>query len=317
MLKTTRFLTCLMTLFVLATCALAAENKPQEDREGGIVGTGIVGTITELGSIYVNGQHVIFPADMIVASPLGIKPAAALGVGETVVVEATFADGSWNADYISQYLPVIGPVSAAGADGFSVLGSEILIDSDTAFDGVADAAALGQGDWVAINGLWRGNTVVASLVIKIDRQDEAVIVGSYRSDGTQGPAYVGGTQIIGMTPRHAQPDDVLTVRGVPAQNGIEALNVALGLFTRPVADILMEGYLSQPGPQGLYTIYGSGVIAYAGDEPMAVFSGRGLYCAQSVERQPIVPLAELPEDEQDRMQLLESLGREAAERCGG
>ena len=311
-----QFLRCFMTLLLLAMSACATPNKPLEDREGGIVGTGIVGTITKLGSIYVNGQRIIFPPDMIVASPLGIITADMLGVGETVVVEATFDSGSWSADQISQYLPVVGPVSAAGADGFAVLGSEILINKKTAFGGVADAGALENGDWVAVNGLWRGSSVIASRVVKIDRQDQAIIVGSYRSGGTDAPAYVGGTAIIGMSFRHAQPNYVMTVSGVPGQNGIVARSVAVGLFTRPVGKILMEGYLSQPGPQGLYTIYGSGVIAYTGRVPMPMFSGRGLYCAQSTGRKPIVPLVKLPENEQDRKRLLETLGQVSAERCG-
>ncbi|MCP4316904.1 MAG: hypothetical protein GY789_13045 [Hyphomicrobiales bacterium] len=252
---------------------------------------------------------------MGVVSSLGINSASELVVGQTVIVEAVHGDGSWHAGNIGLYTPIVGPVSVVGANGVSVLGSQVLVGPDTVFADGADALA-GE-DWIAVYGLWRGSDVVASRIVKIEPRNEAIVVGTFRIDDADGSILVGGTRVSVITPSHAKPDDVLTVRGTPGNGDIAAQSIAIGLFSGPVGDILMEGYLSQPGPQGLYTIFGSGVIAWAGDQPMDVFSGRGLYCAQSNEREPIVSLAELPEDETIRKQLLDDLGREAARKCGG
>ena len=311
----TRFLTSIILILAFTVSGYAVDDKPQDEREGGIVGTGIVGTITELGSIYVNGQHVLYPEGTVVASPLGDRLAADLTVGETVALEAVRSNGGWHAMHIALYIPVVGPVSDTGPDGLTVLGSRINISVDTVFANGADDLA--AGDWIAVYGLWRDMEVMGSRIVKIDPRDDAIIVGTLQPDAADGSIVVGGTRVTGITPRHAVPGSVVTVHGRPENGGIAAQGIAVGLFAGPVSDILMEGYLSQPGSQGLYTIYGSGVVAYAGDQPMTVPQGRGLYCAQSTERQPIVSLAQLPEDEAVRKRLLADVGRQAATQCGG
>lgn len=314
-----RLMVCLALCLVLSGLVFAAGdkpgNKPEDEREGGIVGTGIVGTITELGSIYLNGQHVLFPDGIVIASVLGERPAEQLTVGETVVLEAVHDGDRWHATQISHYIPLVGPVTAVAPDAVTVLGSRIVIGPDTLL--ASGAGELAAGDWVAVYGLWRGTDVIGSRIVKIDPRDDAIVVGTFRTQEADGSVLVGGTRVTGILPRHAGPDSVLTVHGTPDRGIINAQSIAVGLFSGPVGDILMEGYLSEPGPQGLYTIYGSGVVAFAGDQPMTVPQGRGLYCAQSTERQPIVTLGELPEDETLRKRLLADIGEEAARRCGG
>ncbi len=310
-----RFCLCILSLLLLTIAPSASQNKPDEEREGGIVGTGIVGTITNLGSIFVNGQQVHFADDLIVKSDMGDRPATALEIGETVAVDALFDEGEWRAAHINHYLPIIGPVTTVSDSGVVILGSRVVVTPDTQVFGTGSAAMLEVGDWIAVNGLWRDNGVVASRIDRIAPQAQAIVVGSYRQNA-EGQNMVGGTQFSPVELNHAISGDLLTVRGQPEDGHLRAETVATGLFTATVGTVLMEGYLSQPGPHGLYTIYGSGVIAYAGEEPMTVPTQRGLYCALTTPREPITRIAELPESRIDRNQVLTNLGTVDKDPCG-
>lgn len=295
--------------------AVAGDGESKDGREGGIVGTGIVGAITGLGSIRLNGQHIVFPNDLTVASDLGDRPAGDLVPGETVAVEAVLTDGTWHADYIRHYLPIIGPVGETGDGWLTVLGSGVVITADTDMRGFDGPASPRAGDWIAVNGLWRGENVVATRIEKVDARLEAIIVGTYRPDTAGDGFFVGGTRVVGIDVQHANLGDLLTVRGTEDRRGLRAESVSQGLFVGPVKNIIMEGYLSQPGPRGFYTIYGSGVIAFLGNRPMPVSSERGLYCAASVAGEPIDQLTGLPEHESTRNALLDDMGAELARRC--
>jgi len=195
----------------------AAQDK--EEREGGIVGTGIVGTITELGSIYVNGQHIRFDQNLSVVSPLGERPASTLVAGDTIVAEAIRQGDGWNARSLRAYLPIVGPVTKIIESQIEILGA--LVEVPESVSSIAELAGIGinEGDWVAVSGLWRGDAVVASRIERIDPLPMASVVGTYRSDG--GEDRVGAVRMIGVDIQHARPLDVLTVQGAPPQNGID------------------------------------------------------------------------------------------------
>lgn len=293
---------------------LAESEKPHEEREGGIVGTGIVGMITGLGSIRVNGQRIVFPDDLMTASELGDRPAGDLLPGETVAVEAVLAGNEWAALHIRHYLPIIGPVSLAVDGSPTVLGSAIETGPDTELVGF-DGGTFEAGQWVAVNGLWRGGTVVATRVDRIGHRPEAVVVGTYRPDPDGGGFLVGGTRVLGLDIQHAEPGDLLTVRGIEVQGNLRASSIVRGLFVGRIETLLMEGYLSQPDPSGVYTIYGSGVSASLGDRDMPISPDRGLYCALAADAPSIAELTTLPEREAERQALLDSRGSDLALRC--
>jgi len=270
---------------------VAAQDK--EEREGGIVGTGIVGTITELGSIYVNGQHIRFDESQIVISPLGDRPASSLVPGDTVVVEASREGGAWQASSIKAYLPIVGPVESVGLQSLEVMGAQVEIPESAA--SVADfvGGEVGVGDWIAVSGLWKGAAVAASRIEKITALRMASVVGTYRPDGAENR--VGAVLIRGLDIRHARPLDVLTVQGRPTPAGLDAETVAIGLFAGPVGEVLVEGYLSRPNIQGAYTVQGSGLLAYVANPSMAIDSSRGLFCGNPEGVTRIKRVLDLPE----------------------
>lgn len=254
------------------SAASHAADKPKEDREGGIIGTGIVGTIQELGSIIVNGQRITYEPDMQVQSALGQKPASAMLPGETVVVVARPNDADWSAHSIKLHYPLVGPAVVENG-GVSVLG--VLLDL-----GAMDAPDIKSGDWVAVSGLWQENRVMVSSINQVTSERAAVISGSYTPSGQESGFSIGSAEISGIVPQHVSFGEIITVTGTPQPNGLEATRLRVGLFDDPMDSIIVEGYMSAPTSDGLYTILGSGALAYTTTPSMIDTQVSGIYCVR-------------------------------------
>ena len=260
-------------MVALVPNSLLAEGE-KEEREGGIIGTGIVGTITELGSIIVNAQRVTFEADDMAVSALGDRPAADLRPGETVIVAAYPKGANWQAQTIEVFYPVIGPVDLT--DGaISVMGTGIDVQNlDAASQRVL--GSLRTGDWIAVNGLWKDARVQASTVSAIS-PTKARISGSFMQVGAS-RFVIGETVVAGLDIKHAEMGDMVSVSGEVRDGGIAAESVRIGLFSTPMRSILIEGYLSTPDSQGVYTVLGSGFVAFTDDPAMAMPSEVQVFC---------------------------------------
>lgn len=233
---------------MLALCPVLASAQDEEDREGGIIGTGIVGTITHLGSIYVNGQHITFAPDLAVEDALQPLRADQLVPGQVVSVLVRPETESWQAVQIRQILALTGPVHGVTENGFTVMGTEVIHDGQPPV----------PGDQVAVSGLWQGDRVIASHIALLpDDHSTARITGTWL-----GGDYIGGTQITGIQPQHLSPGDTVTVSGRATAEGIHAERLEGGVFRNPVMIVQAEGYLSLPRPDGLYTLLGSGMVSY-------------------------------------------------------
>ncbi|EEE36014.1 conserved hypothetical protein [Rhodobacteraceae bacterium KLH11] len=248
--------TLLMALWL--SSSVLADDKDKPDREGGIIGTGIIGTITHLGSIHVNGQHIQIDDQMPVRDSVPPITAGQLKPGHTVAVIATQADNGWHAQHIRQVLPLIGPVSE-GPDGRkTVLGTQVETDGQ---------AAIQIGDWVAVSGLWQGRKVRASRIEKLTgNEHQARLSGTYLGPDPKAPLVIGQSVVNGIEPEHLQPGDLVRVYGEATLGGIRANRLETGLFAEAVGVVLVEGYYSEPQPSGLYTVLGSGLVAYS-DQP--------------------------------------------------
>ena len=241
-----------------ALLALPGLAQESEDREGGIIGTGIVGIVTQLGSIWVNGQHIRFDPDLPVRDGLGLDRAADIQPGHTVAVVATPDGADWRARDIRQVLPLVGPVSAVEGAQLQILGTTVHAEGP-----VTDVS---PGDWIAGSGLWRGDGIEASRLDRLPADwSRAQITGTYLGDDPDG-LRIGGTQIAGLVPQHLQPGDVIRVFGTAGPEGLRADRLEKGLFTEPVQLVQAEGYVSPPRADGLYTVLGSGLLSYT-DRP--------------------------------------------------
>ena len=228
---------------------------PKEEREGGILGTGIIGTITALGSIEVNGLRVVFADDMMAESGLGPMPAADLRPGDVVVAEVMPQGGDWQATRLEEFLALVGPVAADG----TILGARIDLGGES---------AVTESGWAAVSGLWKDDVLMASRIREVPPQETALVRGTFM-DGR-----IGGVNVT--LPADVPQGAALAVRLRP-----DGAPVAYrqGLFSGPVERVIAEGYLSPPSPEGHYTVLGSGLMAQTDQPQMIDPARRGLFCA--------------------------------------
>lgn len=237
---------------LLLTPPIHAED---DEKEGGIIGTGIVGTVTHLGSIHVNGQHIQIDRSQKVADAIGSLNAGDLQPGHTVAVTVRPEGDHWRASKIRQIFPLVGPVETVDETTIKVLGTRVLLD--------ASLLRPAAGDWVAVSGLWQGKDIKAS---RLDLVPEALrqarIGGTYFAPDANGKLIIGNTAISGITATHLEPGDLVRAFGAPSDGGLEAVRLERHLFGDEVRLVQIEGHLSEPDPSGLYTVLGSGMIAY-------------------------------------------------------
>lgn len=301
---------------VLTALTVLGARAGDDDVESGTTGTGIMGVITGLGSIHVNGLNIEIPAGLAAQSSLGPRPAGTLQVGETVVLEAALTGGALTATRVRSYYPVIAPVDAVGPGRISVLG----LDLDVAELAVP---ALRPGDWIAVSGLWRGPNVAVSHIRRIDGRAQVVVNGAY-SEAADGTQRVGAFALDGQYVAHAEPGDHLRVTGAwaPRAGTLAPTRIEVGLFSRTLETLLIEGYLSEPDRQGAYSIYGSGIVVYTDDPNMQVPEGRNLFCVRQEDQVTITRQLALGTDRARRMRLLETLTKQGGgaqtgpEACG-
>lgn len=129
------------------------------------------GTITNFGSVYVNGKK--FEANDVEvtreeqSSRCDISPSNTCGLkkGMIVTVHGSFDGSQHHAASVRQQDAVRGPVQAVATDGLSmvVLGQTVLIDNTTIFDNTVQPAV---GDNVEVNGHIKSAGVIQATFIE-------------------------------------------------------------------------------------------------------------------------------------------------------
>ncbi|WP_162653991.1 DUF5666 domain-containing protein [Lentilitoribacter sp. Alg239-R112] len=314
MTRVNSFSAIIAVLIWMLTIIPGVAEEPEE-REGGIVGTGIVGIINSLGSIHVNGQTIEFPPDFPVSSTLGPRLASSLKPGETVVVEAVKQTDKWMANSIRQVSPLLGPAFFHPDKTISIMGSEITVTANTVFQDFEMSDISDNGQWLAIDGIWNKDKLIASYIRKIQPQTSAQVTASYFGANAEKETYIGGVLVDNFTAQHAKMGDVITVVGVPHNRGLSAQTITRGLFKHRLKRKLVEGYLSQPDETGFYTVYGSGSAAYVSQLNTKMPNGRGLHCIIYDADDQIKRIVELPETLEDRDTILSSFRKNGKDLC--
>lgn len=305
-------LIAILTWMLAFSPSLAEEN---DEREGGIVGTGIVGIINSLGSIHVNGQIIEFPPDFPIISPLGPRDASSLKTGETVVVEAVRQADKWKANSIRHMTPLLGPASPTSDEAFTIMGSVVITTSDTIFQDITMLEIVNGDQWLAIDGIWNGDKLVASYIRKIEPRAHAQVTASYFGLNANNEVRIGGVRIDNFIAQHAKIGDVIAVVGAPRNESLSAQTITRGLFKNKLKRKLVEGFLSQPDETGFYTVYGSGAIAYISQSPALMPNGRGLHCIIYDEDDQIKRIIELPKTVDDRIVALSTFSKNGKDLC--
>lgn len=118
--------------------------------ECGMGGTGVIGTITDFGSIWVNGLEIELSPDLKVDTNLGGQ--VKLGIGHQVITTARAdAQGRPVTAHVRVFYAVAGRISARNGNSLSIAGQHITLDGETR--GLRDAR---EGDWVAVSALPQG-----------------------------------------------------------------------------------------------------------------------------------------------------------------
>ncbi|MEM1275702.1 MAG: DUF5666 domain-containing protein [Pseudomonadota bacterium] len=250
-----------------------AEGKPEP--KGGLGGTGIVGTLTDFGSLLVNGLRVETASALSVSSALGALAVEALAIGHQLTIEAATEDGRLVAKRVHLAHPVIGQVAEMGSDGRtgSIAGIRVALDPDA-------IGSLALGAWVAISGTWQGDQVRASRIDPAPEGAEA-IAGEVRVQD-DGRLTIGDVTLLLGDAEPPQVGGYVTVIGRASEAGFLVDGLEEGRFTGaagPLATLSIEGYL-EPTPQApFYAISGLGhsfdreAALASVQQERAVFSG--------------------------------------------
>ncbi|MGF1445329.1 MAG: DUF5666 domain-containing protein [Pikeienuella sp.] len=221
----------------------AVDDVAEGDRkpvEGGIGGTGIVGVVTALGSIRVNGLRIGIADDTEVVNAFGPLPPSALRRGMSVTVEAAEAPGRLVARRVVIDHPLIGRVSRISPDGrrLRVLGTEVRLEPTV-------NAPIAEGDTVAVSGLWRRGAVVASRIDRLAEPGPSVMAGEIAA-GTSGLA-LGGLTLSLPSGTALTPGQFATLIGQPDGTRFDVARLRPARFVGaagPLVRLSVEGYLS-------------------------------------------------------------------------
>ncbi len=203
-------------------CFMLAWPLIAEEKEGGIIGTGINGTgvigqITGLDQFEVSGMRFDFAPDIELK---GLSKLEDLRMGMTLALSTGRDGASWQIKTL-QHMPILsGPITAPG---------EVM--------GVPIVGALPSSGTVQVDGFWSENGLVASRIIEVS-QENVQVSGVYDGRGLVGQVPVQGVDLSGFA-----AGQTLTVAGQFENDKIVVETVVEGPFMGVAPDlVLLEGY---------------------------------------------------------------------------
>ena len=154
--------------------------------EGGIGGTGIVGLLTDFGSLVVAGNYLITDERTKYSDAFGELSKTSLRLDHSLTVEAAGRASGLRAARVHVTYPLVGMIrgSEAGGRRLSINGVAVVLDR---------ASRFGVGDRVAVSGLWDGQTVRGSLLTAARADDDLISGDTIRAGGVT----VGGVRLRG------------------------------------------------------------------------------------------------------------------------
>lgn len=169
--------------------------------EGGIGGSGISrGTITDFGSVWVNGVEFETDAATISVNGDDSVTQSALNLGMVVTVTGTInADGiSGTATRVDYERHLEGPIDAVvSASELMVAGQTVLVDGTTQFEGISAVTSLAGGNVVQVsgfrnaNGEWRATYLGLTAPVFVNGAGEVEVKGAI--SGLLGSTFMIGT----------------------------------------------------------------------------------------------------------------------------
>ncbi len=273
--------------------------------EGGIGGTGIVGTLTGFGSLYVNGLRVETAASTAITDALGPIPQSALAVGHSLTIEAADDAGQLVARRVHVTHPVIGPVRSISPDRslLDVAGVPVRARPES-------TSEIGVGAVVAVSGLWDGASVVASRLDVRRTGDVSVVAGAVTRDPQTQALSIGGAVSLEGAVDPSLVGSFVTATGVSRSEAFVLQDLQTGRFTGaagPLARLSVEGYLDPTPDAPFYTVSGLG-HSFDGAARLAPFeTGRTIFSGDYIETFVVQTGVPLPDDAAARADVLVAL----------
>ncbi|MFI0414473.1 MAG: DUF5666 domain-containing protein [Candidatus Thiodiazotropha sp.] len=214
----------------------------------GIGGTGIIGTITDFGSIWINNLHIYYDENVRIAVNGRPSKSDIFRLGQVVAVMSDPVNDGYRARHIDVVLEAVGPVSDINLENnrIRVLNQSVEIRNDTIV-----AAPSGEGIklenlspdmLVEVSGLRRQDgTIVASRVDLVESINQVQLVGKLSQGNLSGQPVRIGVEI------DFDPDaDRLLVTG-HLQDGVliadRITRDAILDVVEQATDLLLEGFL--------------------------------------------------------------------------
>ena len=275
----------------------------ERDAEGGIGGTGIVGVVTDTGPLLVSGTALVVNGRTAFTDGFGAFSGGNLRQGHSLTVEAQPSGGRLAARRVHVTYPLVGKISAISSDGrrIRVNGVDVLLERRL--------RGLRRGDRVAVSGIWRGTTVVASRVDPsrspldlvsgdVTRQRASAVVGGVTLRGASTARLLRRTfaEVVGTY-------DAETNRFQARSTQADRIKGAAG----PLARLVVEGYLQTDNRAPGYRISGLGHSFARNLDLSRLAQNRALFAGEYTGRFAVETAVALPEAQQARYRLLRSL----------
>ncbi|MEM9197078.1 MAG: hypothetical protein AAGD12_04415 [Pseudomonadota bacterium] len=305
---------------LLSGCAAEPRRLAEADKrpaEGGIGGTGIVGTLTGFGSLLINGLRVELPRDAKLSDAFGPVDAGALSLEQALTVEAAPGpagpDGgqALQARRVHITDPLIGTIAEVSADGrgFAVNGTAV-----TLAPGLPSLGAGSERMRVVVSGIWRAGGVVATRLAPAPARARGrdLLAGVLRRTGATGYSIEAAPIRLPAGAVLPEPGSFVTLTGqYMAQPGLFlAETVVPGRFTGAAGALTrlsVEGYLDPVQTAPGYVLAGLGHSFDAAAQLTALAARRSLFTGPYTGTFDVQNALPLPEAAEPRHSLLEEL----------
>jgi len=284
--------------------ALPAPAQPRQS-EGGIGGTGIVGILTEFGSLIVAGRRVAVDGVTQYSDGFGEISARDINIGDSLTVEAGGPVDMLTARRVHVTHPLVGEITAVANGGkeLTILGTPVRLARPNRLARV--------GRRVAVSGLWRGNTVEGS-GLSPARDTRDLVAGTVDRAGLG--VTVSGLSVRGAGSQRLKDEGFASIVGRYDPNSalMRSERAVTARFTGaagPLKRLTIEGYLEPTRAAPGYRVAGLGhsfsrnidLSPYAQGRTLFLGDYTGLFAA----REALV----LPEDPAARAQILGAFAR--------
>ncbi|MEM8824289.1 MAG: DUF5666 domain-containing protein [Pseudomonadota bacterium] len=223
--------------------------------EGGIGGTGIVGVLTDFGSLIVNGLRVEITSGTTIATPFGQASEGDLAPGQALTIMATRSSDRLVARHVRIDHALVGRV----APDLTVNGISVRLEAGA-------TGQLTQGDRVAVSGLWTPTGVSASRIDPVDAAADPLlpaapdVIAGVIGDGGPTGRTLGG-QAVRLPDGASAPGDYIVARGNFTEGVLNAALTRRGRFVTGAAllrQLSVEGYLEPVNAAPRFRVAGLG-----------------------------------------------------------